>query len=146
MDSNGQERLRYLEHLVTVLRRQLAERGGSSEDSSASSAKVAGAKPPTDTKLPETPGDLSGVKITTPAGNLVGDLRFVDAANWEAILDDVSHNFSIVIGLRAPPCYTFSLLDKAPAFSFEGSLQSPYATIRDVLMSYSCRLPTLQTN
>lgn len=91
MDSNGQERLRYLEHLVTVLRRQLAERGGSSEDSSASSAKAAGAKPPTDTKLPETPGDLSGVKITTPAGNLVGDLRFVDAANWEAILDDVTN-------------------------------------------------------
>ncbi|CAI4213334.1 unnamed protein product [Parascedosporium putredinis] len=73
MDSNGQERLRYLEHLVTVLRRQLAERGGSSEDSSASSAKAAGAKPPTDTKLPETPGDLSGVT------NLTDQLKTADA-------------------------------------------------------------------
>jgi hypothetical protein len=72
---------------VAVMRRQLAERGVNTDETS--SNKPAGSRATAESKLPETPGDLTGVTVTTPAGSLVGDLRFVDAANWEAILDDV---------------------------------------------------------
>lgn len=88
MDASSQERLRHLEHLVAVMRRQLSERGSISEDGSGKSPNVPKGTPKAP-GMPETPIDLSGVFEPSPAGALVGDMRFVDAANWEAILDDV---------------------------------------------------------
>ena len=88
MDASSQERLRHLEHLVAVMRRQLSERGSVSEDGSGKSPSVRKGTPKAP-GMPETPIDLSGVFAPSPAGALVGDMRFVDAANWEAILDDV---------------------------------------------------------
>ena len=90
MDSNSSphEKLRHLEQLVVTLRSQLAQlsdKGASEDDGSSArkgSSKTAG--------VPDTPTSLTGDSVHSPAGALVGDFRFVDAANWEAVLDDVS--------------------------------------------------------
>lgn len=82
-----QETLRYLQHQVAVLKHQLEEKRGSS-DTGKSPGGLRGASKAAG--VPATPQDLSGVFEQSPAGALVGDMRFVDAANWEAILDDVS--------------------------------------------------------
>ena len=121
MDISGQERLRHLEHLVAVMRRQLAERGVNSEDSPTPSKPPTAAKPPADPKIPETPGDLSGVTVPTPAGSLVGDLRFVDAANWEAILDDVSQTF----GLSSIAVSMKTIMGKELLLTLHSHLRSP---------------------
>lgn len=86
MDSNSSphEKLRHLEQLVVTLRAQLAQLSEKSEDDKGSGARKKASG------VPETPTDLSGAAIHSPAGALVGDYRFVDAANWEAVLDDVS--------------------------------------------------------
>ncbi|SPO05104.1 uncharacterized protein DNG_07789 [Cephalotrichum gorgonifer] len=94
MDANSQERLRHLEHLVAVMRRQLTDRGAIPEEGAGAGpngkSPAVRKETPRPPGMPETPGDLSGVYEPSPAGALVGEMRFVDAANWEAVLDDVT--------------------------------------------------------
>ncbi len=89
MEASPQERLRYHERMVAELRRQAS--ATASEDASSSTAQPQNkrGRELRAEGMPETPGELSGVLEPTPAGSLVGDLRFVDGANWEAILEDV---------------------------------------------------------
>lgn len=90
MDSNSSphEKLRHLEQLVVTLRSQLAQLSEKTDDDKSSSARKGSSSRAGG--VPETPTDLSGSAVHSPAGALVGDFRFVDAANWEAVLDDVS--------------------------------------------------------
>ncbi|RNJ58924.1 hypothetical protein D7B24_004017 [Verticillium nonalfalfae] len=81
-----QTKLKHLEDVLSDVRAKLAERGIVMDD-------VFGQKGGGlygQTRLPETPSDLSGIKEPTPAGPMVDKLRYVDSANWEAILDDVT--------------------------------------------------------
>ncbi|KAM9885608.1 hypothetical protein VD0002_g1509 [Verticillium dahliae] len=81
-----QAKLKHLEDVLSDVRAKLAERGIVMDD-------VFGQKGGSlygRTRLPETPSDLSGIKEPTPAGPMVDKLRYVDSANWEAILDDVT--------------------------------------------------------
>jgi hypothetical protein len=85
----GQSRVRQLETLVDVLKRELEKRGGlpgTLEDEHGAPVEISGV---TGRGVPETPGDLSGVTEPTPAGPITDEHRYVDAANWEAISDDV---------------------------------------------------------
>lgn len=87
MDWSSQERLRYLERTVAFLRNKLVENGVAAEEGKTPGTRRDISR---DSDIPQTPLDLSGVFVEpSPAGALVGDMRFVDAANWEAILDDV---------------------------------------------------------
>ena len=84
-DAPQQSRVRQLEELVHVLKRELDKRGGLGSIPEADHAPESGSGP----GVPETPGDLSGVTEPAPAGPITNEQRYVDAANWEAISDDV---------------------------------------------------------
>jgi hypothetical protein len=92
VESSLQDQVRQLKELVQALRGELNRRGSlgslTEEDQQATDASITG----TGQGAPETPSDLAGVTEPTPAGPITDGLRYVDAANWEAISDDVGGN------------------------------------------------------
>jgi hypothetical protein len=88
---------------------------------------------------PETPGDLTGVIEPSPAGPLVEDSRYVDAANWEAVLNEVCNChvvvFSFVLGdiplfpsflpQHPLPCSVFPQAVRRPAWPPANLTRSP---------------------
>lgn len=84
-ESAVQSRLKHLEHLVQVLKAQ--RRGnGANEPSEA----------PVREPLPEEEFEdevllTLGQRVRETAGNIFGEMRYVDSSHWEAILSDVSY-------------------------------------------------------
>lgn len=110
-DLTLQGRLRHLEHLVSVLKSQKREAGGDTQAGSGDGPL----HPADDPNLPPRPS-TSDPRYSTAvdtAGSLVGNSRYVDSANWEAILEDVgTHRPSLCgtyLGWHEADKMTFSL-------------------------------------
>jgi hypothetical protein len=90
-DAPLQSRLRHLEHLVQILKAQ--RRDGTTVPTDPSKD---GSGPPGETSnapsdgLVDDNGGATCVRVNTTAGPIVEDLRYLDSANWEAILDQLS--------------------------------------------------------
>ncbi|KAK3936842.1 hypothetical protein QBC46DRAFT_268874 [Diplogelasinospora grovesii] len=77
-DATLQARLRHLEHLVQVLKSQRRDNPEPAPVSPVGESQNAEHR------------ITHGCNFNESAGHIVGDLRYVDAANWEAILDDIA--------------------------------------------------------
>ena len=79
-----QARLRHLEHLVLVLKSQRRSLTGHESAAHLTQGNVCPRDDPEHDPLLVCP------VVRNPAGVIGQDLRYVDSANWEAVLDDVS--------------------------------------------------------
>ncbi|KAH8890490.1 hypothetical protein GQ53DRAFT_177655 [Thozetella sp. PMI_491] len=77
-----QARIRHLEHLVQVLKSQ--RRDG------AEPGPPSGPQPPDGGHSEDEDRQIVCKVLNETAGHIVDDLRYVDSANWEAILDDIT--------------------------------------------------------
>ena len=76
-----QSRIRHLEHLVQVLKSQRRDTTDTSTQDP---------QPTLRAKAEEDEDKIPCLRFRETVGNLINDLRYVDGANWETILEDVS--------------------------------------------------------
>ncbi|KAK3319869.1 fungal-specific transcription factor domain-containing protein [Cercophora scortea] len=89
-DTNMQARLKHLERLVQVLKSQRRENHEVPYVEPASSLSILDSQGQSIAELKATDYESRCTELKKTHGVLVGDYRYVDAANWEAILDEIT--------------------------------------------------------
>ncbi|KAK4223087.1 hypothetical protein QBC38DRAFT_447697 [Podospora fimiseda] len=111
-DAAVQARLKHLEHLVHVLK---AQRRDNSNTAASSSNQPRDGQQEDDFENDELPQLCASARET--AGNIVGELRYVDQSHWETILSDLMNITGSLEPPEKPPLDEEDLLSTAPSYT-----------------------------
>ncbi|KAK4164648.1 putative fungal-specific transcription factor [Cladorrhinum sp. PSN259] len=109
-----QARLKHLEHLVHVLKAQKRDNNANGTPSSANTPRERRPEEEFEDEVLPTFGD----RVKETAGNIFGELRYVDQSHWETILSDL---LNITGSLEPPEEPPLDDQDVSPAPSFADS-------------------------